>query len=856
MNSLIQESVASAKKRFVDSKRMTLEEFRGMLNWALPMDPSSTKKYIEQIVLFYTQFTAEMTSKGVTESSYEWSERMADAIRIYDNYLERGAPLEPKEKNIQNFKTLKQLQVVVDKYRTWKSESEKKKQHAVAGDSYKGWKILPITSEEQSCKYGAGTKWCIAATKAKNWFNKYRYESFISFYFLFKDKKKYALALNPNGKAYKIYDENDKKIEDGSDWKWSTWLRFEVENDRYLPAVYPFKPIPFTKEEKEEIALEPADSLKFAREVMKGRFPEAEDNISKRPSISYKYATKIIKGRWPKGEKSILRSTEYIFCYARDVIKNRWPAAEKVMLLTLEREPLTRYYSPPSNILWISEYIEHFNLTYDKKYQKFTEKTNEEFTRLSRKEVLNELTAEELAQNKGSDSPNIDNKGGIVQQSVGMMSWNRRNNIITLRSKSVSRGFNHRVRILFDDMTELKEKIASKEVDTSTPPKLRALLQQVVRGDVRLHCECESYQYYRSYQLTQLDSAIVPEPRPPKRNDPDLERSHLCHHLLAGLRYLMKFEQHIMTFMIKRDDQLRPKNWLKGPTRAGGMEKIVASQLGNLIDQWAASIGKALADETIAKELAVGIKKILNKKMIRTENVLNEAEFESAVDRLQVQVDEFIEYITDNFVPRGDRDIVKRELLRFINSVLSGIEEPESELEPEPEIEEDIPIEKEEDDYAMITNEKIRGIVQNILKEEIDPDEVNGADPSEKNPAEMMLSQAIKEYANQVGKQMYVNDFESIIMGIVKSFDSTDKLANLRKFVGSTENIQQPLAEPLDAPSPEPELDEFGGGDDLFGNEEYEEEPTADDSELNAVDGMEEENPEEKMAEKKKDLEL
>lgn len=125
-------------------------------------------------------------------------------------------------------------------------------------------------------------------------------------------------------------------------------------------------------------------------------------------------------------------------------------------------------------------------------------------------------------------------------------------------SSSVSRTIRFKVQMQFESIDDLKEKILNKNIDISDPTVLRQSIQDCIRGDIKLHCQCESYQYYRSYQLTQLDAAIYPEERPPVKNDPQLKRSHLCHHLLAALRYLMKYEQHIIEYLMINDDILIP----------------------------------------------------------------------------------------------------------------------------------------------------------------------------------------------------------------------------------------------------------------------------------------------------------
>ena len=66
----------------------------------------------------------------------------------------------------------------------------------------------------------------------------------------------------------------------------------------------------------------------YAKDVIQGRWPEAEPIIMKSPYYAYRYAYYVIKGRWPEAESSIMKDPLYIYFYAKDVI-GRWPEAEK-----------------------------------------------------------------------------------------------------------------------------------------------------------------------------------------------------------------------------------------------------------------------------------------------------------------------------------------------------------------------------------------------------------------------------------------------------------------------------------------------------------------------------------------------
>jgi len=71
----------------------------------------------------------------------------------------------------------------------------------------------------------------------------------------------------------------------------------------------------------------------YAKEVIKGRWPEAEPYLINNWHWSLRYAKEIIKGRWYEAEPIILQSDTPRLCeYARDAIKGRWPEAEPLIL--------------------------------------------------------------------------------------------------------------------------------------------------------------------------------------------------------------------------------------------------------------------------------------------------------------------------------------------------------------------------------------------------------------------------------------------------------------------------------------------------------------------------------------------
>ena len=69
----------------------------------------------------------------------------------------------------------------------------------------------------------------------------------------------------------------------------------------------------------------------YAKDAIKGRWPEAEKIIAKDAFHAYLYAENVIKGRWPEGEAVIAKDAQYAYHYAKDVIRGRFPEGEEVI---------------------------------------------------------------------------------------------------------------------------------------------------------------------------------------------------------------------------------------------------------------------------------------------------------------------------------------------------------------------------------------------------------------------------------------------------------------------------------------------------------------------------------------------
>jgi len=85
----------------------------------------------------------------------------------------------------------------------------------------------------------------------------------------------------------------------------------------------------------------PERAYYYAKDVIKGRWPEAEKYIVENPKCAYLYALNVIKGRWSEAEKYIMRSHDYALLYTEEVINMgksenepnvRWKEAEPIIM--------------------------------------------------------------------------------------------------------------------------------------------------------------------------------------------------------------------------------------------------------------------------------------------------------------------------------------------------------------------------------------------------------------------------------------------------------------------------------------------------------------------------------------------
>ncbi len=75
----------------------------------------------------------------------------------------------------------------------------------------------------------------------------------------------------------------------------------------------------------------PERAYRYAKLIMKRRWPEAEPYILKNATYSYYYAKEVMVKRWPEAESYIIKYPYRAVWYARDVIVGRWLESEHII---------------------------------------------------------------------------------------------------------------------------------------------------------------------------------------------------------------------------------------------------------------------------------------------------------------------------------------------------------------------------------------------------------------------------------------------------------------------------------------------------------------------------------------------
>lgn len=169
----LREGVAKALKDFVETNRMTQEEFDQLV----ALDTSDNKKYIEWMCRIYVREHPNM-------------ERFSIIATFID--LTRRNIITGEDKDIGKYRTLEALDDKVRQHEGTVTRSQQKRgvknfedipERDIAFQNDKCVVVLPTTTED-SIRYGRGTRWCTAAMGNRNYFDDYRNRKLAHLYYI------------------------------------------------------------------------------------------------------------------------------------------------------------------------------------------------------------------------------------------------------------------------------------------------------------------------------------------------------------------------------------------------------------------------------------------------------------------------------------------------------------------------------------------------------------------------------------------------------------------------------------------------------------------------------------------------
>lgn len=195
---LTEGKIDDIKKIYVDTNKITDQAF----NKLIEIDKTDTKKYLQWMC---KRMSEERSPQNLT--------RLESLIPTFETLVNKNK-LQGVDKNIDTYKNIESLYDKVKHFEEnpeeAKSEKEKERDiKAGAEKIFENDKVLvvkPLTVEA-SCLYGAGTKWCTAASSSHNRFNQYFNSGGDTFYYVItkltenvpKNYEKIAVQVSPNG---------------------------------------------------------------------------------------------------------------------------------------------------------------------------------------------------------------------------------------------------------------------------------------------------------------------------------------------------------------------------------------------------------------------------------------------------------------------------------------------------------------------------------------------------------------------------------------------------------------------------------------------------------------------------------
>ena len=241
-----------------------------------------------------------------------------------------------EKKDIGQYKTVQELQTVVDALKDTDLRSEKEKERDYKNELFSKGEaelifrapdliVIKLNSERASCYFGTNTKWCTAAAK-DNRFSIYNKKGPL-LVFIYQ-KKKYQLHITTSNGKVEFRDETNKTINNSLKYE-ILGLYHELLNkvDSYMP-----------KSKRGKIVRETL----IVNAIRSGTRLSDEDRYAHALPYSIEYASKVIKGRWRALEKILLDPnvpSKYSNLYFTTVAQGNWPAYTKRLVTDVDSIP-------------------------------------------------------------------------------------------------------------------------------------------------------------------------------------------------------------------------------------------------------------------------------------------------------------------------------------------------------------------------------------------------------------------------------------------------------------------------------------------------------------------------------------
>lgn len=235
--SLIYESILLTEGRIEKARERYPMINDIVFNHYVNADPSGNQKYLDWML--GTTLSDSLIFKNFVSSNGEnpalrpdkrpilYHIDMVNAIEFFHNNQQRF-----HEKDINKYRSLTLLEDAVEfvkeKIKEKRLEKQAKKDRVVLYNDDR-WTVIVPKSHAASCKYGAGTKWCITMRDNPNYWNRYNRNAM--FFFIFdktKDKSDplYKVAYRikgSSGQKYELWDAQDNE--------------FSHEGDEYMESM-------------------------------------------------------------------------------------------------------------------------------------------------------------------------------------------------------------------------------------------------------------------------------------------------------------------------------------------------------------------------------------------------------------------------------------------------------------------------------------------------------------------------------------------------------------------------------------------------------------------------------------------